>query len=136
METMKASPPQKSCKNCSRRDPRPAPYFFFVNTMTCCHGRLVVFDSQNGKEIQSLETTGDADDVFWDARRKRIYVIGGEGTVAVVQQSDLNHYSELTRVATHPGTRTGFFSPELDRLFVAVRQEGGHRAEVRIYMPE
>jgi DNA-binding beta-propeller fold protein YncE len=98
--------------------------------------RLVVFDAQNGKEIQSLETTGDADDVFWDAKRKRIYAIGGEGTVAVVTQIDPTHYRELTRVPTHRGTRTGLFSPDLDRLFVAVRQESAQKAEIRVYSPE
>jgi DNA-binding beta-propeller fold protein YncE len=97
---------------------------------------IVVFDSQNGNELQTIETIGDADDIFYDVKRRRIYVIGGEGAVAVVAQTDPNHYREMTRVRTAHGARTGFFSPEIDRLFVAVREEGAQKAEIRVYTLE
>ena len=40
---------------------------------------LIVLNSQTGDEVTKLRATGQCDDVFFDASRKRIYVIGGEG---------------------------------------------------------
>ncbi|HZD40736.1 MAG TPA: hypothetical protein VE131_08455, partial [Terriglobales bacterium] len=38
--------------------------------------RLLVFDTDNGKQKASLEIVGDTDDLFYDAARRRVYVIG------------------------------------------------------------
>jgi DNA-binding beta-propeller fold protein YncE len=82
--------------------------------------RLVLFDTANGAVKANTETCGDADDVFFDAKRRRIYVSCGEGLVDV-QQGDATGYHPLARIPTHSGARTALFVPELDRLFVAVR---------------
>src|SRR5216684_1695009 len=39
---------------------------------------MVVLDTQTGNEIARLRAAGECDDVFFDASRKRIYVIGAE----------------------------------------------------------
>jgi DNA-binding beta-propeller fold protein YncE len=93
---------------------------------------LIVLDTHDGKRIASVPVAGDCDDVFLDQRRKRIYAIGGEGVISVL---DSERYKELGRMSTVPGARTGLFSPDLDRLFVAVRKNGSHPAEVRVYTP-
>ncbi len=98
--------------------------------------RLIVLDTQDGKHIATLPTIGDCDDVFYDEPRRRIYAIGGEGRIAVYQQRDADHYEELGRINTFSGARTGFFSPELDRLYVAVRERGSQSAEIRVYTPK
>lgn len=97
--------------------------------------RLIVFDTSSGKRIASLHAVGDCDDVFYDARRHRIYAIGGEGAISVFEQRDQDNYEELGRVKTIPGARTGFFSPDLDRLYVAVRKHESQSAEIRVYVP-
>jgi DNA-binding beta-propeller fold protein YncE len=96
--------------------------------------RLIVFDTQDGRRIGELAATGDCDDVFWDERRRRIYAIGGEGGISVFEQRDPDHYNELGRIKTVPGTRTGLFSTDTDRLYVAVRKHES-QAEIRVYMP-
>jgi len=73
--------------------------------------------------------------VFYDLTRKRIYAIGGEGGISVFEQQDPDHYKESARITTVNGARTGFFSPELDRLFLAVRRKGAQGAQVRVYAP-
>jgi YVTN family beta-propeller protein len=98
--------------------------------------RIVVIDTTTGKVIQSIPTVGDSDDVFYDGARQRIYAIGGEGAVSVVQQQDADHYREISRLATVKGARTGLFSADLDRLFVAVRRQGSQPAEIRIFEPK
>ena len=93
---------------------------------------VIFLDTRDGKRIAAVPVTGDCDDVFLDQRRKRIYAIGGEGAISVV---DSERYKELGRMPTVPGARTGLFSPDLDRLFVAVRKNGSQPAEIRVYMP-
>lgn len=97
--------------------------------------QLMVFDTNTGKITQSLPAVGDCDDVFYDAARKRIYASGGEGTISVFEQKDADQYTELARITTVKGARTSFFSPELDRLFLAVRQQGSQPAAIRMYAP-
>jgi len=103
--------------------------------MTRFPARLLVFDTNTGKTIQRLSAVGDCDDVFYDHGRKRIYAIGGEGGISVFEQLDPDHYKESARISTVKGARTGFFSPELDRLFLAVRRQGAQAAEVRVFAP-
>jgi hypothetical protein len=78
---------------------------------------------------------GDCDDVFYDQARKRIYASGGEGAISVFEQQDPDHYKESVRIATVKGARTSFFSPELDRLFLAVRRQGTQAAAIRVFAP-
>jgi DNA-binding beta-propeller fold protein YncE len=82
--------------------------------------RLVLLDSGSGSVKVSLETCGDADDVFFDGRRQRIYVSCGSGAVDVFSKK-AGAYRPLARIATISGARTSLFVPELDRLFVAER---------------
>lgn len=97
--------------------------------------RLLVFDTNTGKTVQSLSAVGDCDDVFYDEARKRIYASGGEGAISVYEQKDADHYTEMARITTVKGARTSFFSPELDRLFLAVRRQVPQPAAIRVYTP-
>jgi hypothetical protein len=82
--------------------------------------RLILFDGNRGSPISSLPSCGDADDVFFDTRRRRVYVSCGEGVVDVWQQ-EANAYRRLGSIETSSGARTSLLVPELDRLFVAAR---------------
>ena len=73
-----------------------------------------------GAERQTLPTCGDADDVFFDARRARIYVSCGAGEMAVLERSSAG-WRALDLMRTASGARTSLFVPDLDRLFVAER---------------
>jgi hypothetical protein len=97
--------------------------------------RLIVLDTEQGKRVASLPAIGDCDDVFYDERRHRIYAVGGEGGISVFQQRDIDHYDEIGRIKTVSGARTGFFSAEFDKLYVAVRKHESQSAEIRIYTP-
>jgi len=97
--------------------------------------RLLVFDTSTGKIVQKLPAVGDCDDVFYDKARKRIYASGGDGAISVFQEQDADHYTESARVTTVKGARTSFFSPELDRLFLAVRRQGPQSAEIQVFVP-
>ena len=96
---------------------------------------LAVFDTDKGSPVGTLRTCGDADDVFFDRRRSRVYISCGEGVIAVIQQ-DGTSYRELARVHTVSGARTALFVPDLDRLFLAVRARGREAAAVWVFKPE
>ena len=98
--------------------------------------RLLVFDTATGKIVQELSAVGDCDDVFYDRNRRRIYASGGEGAITVFQESSPDRYSELATIPTRKGARTSFFSPELDRLFLAVRREGSKPAAIEVFSPK
>ena len=81
---------------------------------------LAVYDSRGGNLLSQTPCVGDADDMFYDAKLKRVYVIGGEGFVDVFQVSDtLQAPARLARLPTAPRARTGLFIPDLQWLTVA-----------------
>ncbi len=96
------------------------PAHMIVATVFRSPAKLVLLNTGTGAVVANLQTCGDADDVFFDAKRQRIYVSCGEGVVDVMQQS-AGSYRPLARVKTSSGARTSLFVPELDRLFVAAR---------------
>lgn len=98
--------------------------------------RLVVFDTSSGKPVASLAISGDTDDLFYDAARKRLYISCGEGFLDVIEPREGGSYRLVTRVPTRVGARTCFFSSELHYLYLAVPQRDGQDAEIRIYQPE
>ena len=98
--------------------------------------RFVVFDTERGVPTADLEISGDTDDLFFDAKRQRLYVSCGEGFIDVIQKTAPDHYERTARIATRPGARTSFFSPDLDRLYLAVPERGGNDAELRLYQPQ
>jgi DNA-binding beta-propeller fold protein YncE len=98
--------------------------------------RLVVVDTESGTPVTDFEISGDTDDLFFDAKRSRIYVSCGEGFLDVIQRRDADHYERIARQPTRAGARTCFYSADLDRLFLAVPQRDPQDAEIRIYQPD
>jgi sugar lactone lactonase YvrE len=95
--------------------------------------RLLVFDTETGKIVASPEIVGDSDDLFYDSTKSRVYVVGGQGFIDVLQQNDPDHYERIAHYPTPAGTRTGLFVPEWGRLFAAVPHRGEQIAEIFVY---
>jgi DNA-binding beta-propeller fold protein YncE len=98
--------------------------------------KLVVLDTASGKTVTSVGISGDPDDIFYDSKRHRVYVICGAGKIDIVDQTDANTYKALAKINTADGARSGLFVPERDALFVAVPHRGSQRAEIRRYQIE
>lgn len=97
---------------------------------------LLVYDTVSGKQVAALRIGGDTDDLFFDAQRKRIYVICGEGRVDVLRQDTPDRYSLEGSRGTAHGARTGLFVPSLDRLYVAAPADGSSPARVLVFRAE
>jgi YVTN family beta-propeller protein len=93
---------------------------------------LGVFSAQDGSAVANVESCGDADDVFVDAKRHRVYMSCGSGSLDVFD-AEKAAYRRVARIATVSGARTSLFVTELNRLFVAVRANGGAPAAIWIY---
>jgi YVTN family beta-propeller protein len=99
--------------------------------------RLAVFDTTSGHMITALPSVQDADDLYYDAGRKRIYMAGGEGFIYAFQQKDPDQYQLITKISTALGARTaGYFGKgkkSFDRFWLAVPARADHGAEIWIY---
>jgi DNA-binding beta-propeller fold protein YncE len=95
---------------------------------------LMAISTQDGHVEAKVTTCSDADDVFVDAKRRRVYVSCGEGVVDVFEQAG-EGYRRLARVPTVAGARTSLFVPSLDRLFVGVRARWNGSAAVWVFRP-
>ena len=76
---------------------------------------LMALSSQDGHVLAKAETCGDADDVFVDHKRRRVYVSCGAGVVDVLEP-DEQGYRRLAHVPTIPGARTALFVPTAVRF--------------------
>jgi hypothetical protein len=91
-------------------------------------------DSETGAEITGVPIPGVTDDVFYDAKRKRLYASCGEGYLAVIQQQGPNRYEVVEKLPTIKDARTCYFEPETGRLYLAVpRQAGKEGPEIWVY---
>jgi len=97
---------------------------------------LAVYDLDTGKVVTKVPIGGDTDDLFFDAERKRLYVICGEGFVEVLRQESPDRYKKVQTVQTGPRARTGLFVPSERSLFVAQPASGDAPAKLRRYSVE
>ena len=94
--------------------------------------KFAAFSWQTGDVVSEIDTCGDADDLFFDAKRKLIYITCGTGFIDVLKADD-SKYSRVTRIVTVAGARTGLFVPDMERLFLGVRAKTGEPASIWIY---
>jgi hypothetical protein len=94
---------------------------------------LMVMDTESGKEIARVQSVGDADDLFYDAQHRRIYIAGGAGFLSIVAQEDADHYTPVATIPTASGARTALWVPERGQLLLAVPHRGTQGAEIRVY---
>lgn len=95
--------------------------------------QLLVLDTESGKIVARVPSSGDADDVFYDAPAQRIYMSCGEGFIDVFEAMDADHYKRSTKIPTALGARTGLFVPERKAFYLAVPHHGEQPAELRVY---
>jgi DNA-binding beta-propeller fold protein YncE len=110
----------------------------FIGTHT--PPEMIAMDSKSGKEVAHLPTPEGMDGVYFDAVRKRVYVSGGRdllvGFAFVYQQKDADHYETIGKIPTRGGAGTSFWSPDLNRYYVAAPANDKEEAAILVYAPE
>ena len=109
----------------------------FIGTRT--PPQLIAMDSQTGKEVANLPTVEGMDGVYFDPRLKRIYISGGRdydvGYVFAYQQKDADHYETIGKIPTKSGAGTSFWSPQLNRYYVAAPAHDKDEAAILVFEP-
>jgi DNA-binding beta-propeller fold protein YncE len=95
--------------------------------------KLVVLNTDSGDVVAKIDISSDADDVFYDGKRHRIYAICGAGKIDIIDQAGANNYKASSKIDTADGARTGLFVPGRNILFIAVPHRGSQQAEIRSY---
>ena len=102
--------------------------------------RMIVMDSQTGKEVANLPTVEGMDGVYFDGEHKRVYVSGGRdfdvGYIFAYQQKDADHYETIGKIPTKSGAGTSFWSPEMNRYYVAAPAHENEGAGILVFEPE
>jgi DNA-binding beta-propeller fold protein YncE len=100
----------------------------------CRSGRVVVFDTNTGKELQALPIATGIDDLIYDPITRRLYA-AANGVVNVLEQTDLDHYVSLGSIPSGADGRTAKLVSQWNRLFIAVPQSGQQNARILVYQP-
>ena len=94
---------------------------------------LLALDASTGRELARIPTGDGADDLFYDASTRQIYVIAGSGEVDVFQADAPGKLHSLGKVSTAPGAKTALFVPQQSLLYVGIPGVGGEPSEIRVY---
>ena len=100
--------------------------------------KLVVVNTDSGKEVTSLSVADYADDLAYDAAHHRLYVAcggikGAQGAVSVVEQRDADNYQVIATIPTKPGAKTAKLVPELNRYYVGVPGTAKDAAQILVF---
>ena len=100
----------------------------------CRHpAKVLIFDTDSGKEVSEVDIGPDVDDIFFDATNRHIYASCGQGFIDVIRQKDADHYEVTARIKTRQGARTSRFMPEQNKLYVAAPGRSGESAAIFVY---
>jgi hypothetical protein len=94
---------------------------------------LKVLDSHTGNEIFSSDMVGDADDLYWDNKSKKIFISGGGGSISIFKQTGLNTYKLDANIETPKGARTSLLVPELRMFLLGTTANGANSAKLQVY---
>jgi hypothetical protein len=92
---------------------------------------LRMVDTQTGKDIQSINCSGDADDVFYYAADSLVFVSAGKGFIDVFKAG--KELQRINHIETSSGARTSLLLSSQQTFLLAVPARGGNSAAVRTY---
>ena len=94
----------------------------FVATRT--PPQLVVLDMKTGNQVSKVDIANDADDAWYDAQGKRVYVSCGGSKTAMVLQKGKDEYTLEHMEDTNAGAMTSLLIPDKRKLIVASPKVG------------
>lgn len=87
----------------------------------CRDGKLVIFDTQSGRELQALAIGGGVDDASFNPATGRLYVqCGKDGATWIYQEKESGEFTLAGSVPEGANARNALLAPRLNRYFVIV----------------
>jgi sugar lactone lactonase YvrE len=94
---------------------------------------VIALDAKTGKELWGCEIPADIDDLFFDAKRMRLYASCGEGSLAILEEKG-GRFELVEKLPTAKLARTCFFDSDSGRLYLGVpRDADREKPEIRVY---
>jgi DNA-binding beta-propeller fold protein YncE len=94
---------------------------------------MLVYDTNSGNVVARHTIGQDTDDIFFDSKHKRVYVICGEGRIDVFSRDKMDMYVLAHSLQTAARARTGLLVAEDARLYVAAPASERFPARVLVY---
>jgi len=94
--------------------------------------KLRMIDTETGKDISTVNCSGDADDVFFNPSDSLVFVSAGKGFIDVfrVNEKDL---VKVNQIETSRGARTSLLLNSKKEFLLAVPAHAGEPAALWIY---
>jgi YVTN family beta-propeller protein len=84
----------------------------------CANRMMVVHDAESGRQVASVPIGGSPDGAGFDPALGLAFSSNGEGTLTLVHQDDLEHYSVAANVPTQARARTMALDPVSHRVYL------------------
>jgi DNA-binding beta-propeller fold protein YncE len=95
--------------------------------------KLVLFDGRTGKELSSSTMVADADDLYYDAKTRKVIISGGDGYINIFRDQADNKVQQVANIPTRSGARTSLLVSRLNLFIVAERAFSGKPADLLVY---
>lgn len=95
--------------------------------------KLLVLDGKTGKTIASASADAGADDLFYEPRTHRAYLVTGSGSVDTYVVSHDGKLQVMPPTSTATGAKTGLLAPSQGTLFVGIPGTNAP-SQVRMYL--
>lgn len=105
--------------------------------VACRNGKLVIFDTQTGKELQVLTIGGGVDDAVFNPETGRLYVqCGIDGATWIYQEEGAAQYKLLGHVSEGFHAKNGLLAPHLHRYYVIVPPVRSSAGYINVFSTE
>lgn len=94
--------------------------------------KLLVLSGNTGRELDSASIATGADDLFYEAKTHRVYVVTGSGSINSFAVSTAGKLETLPVTQTAAGAKTGLLVPSQGALYIGVPGIAG-LAEIDVY---
>ncbi|MFC5863208.1 YncE family protein [Acidicapsa dinghuensis] len=94
--------------------------------VACRDGKLVIFDTQSGKELQVLPIGGGVDDAVFDPATERVYVqCGKDGSTWIYQEKGTNQFTRIGHISEGTNAKNSLLAPQMNRYYVIIPPTSG-----------
>lgn len=93
--------------------------------------KLIALDAR-GKEIGAASSDAGADDLFFEPKTMRVYLITGSGFVDTYSVAQNGRLGTIGRTHTAPGAKTGLLVPSEGLLYIGLPEVNGP-PEIDVY---